>query len=277
MMNEEYLKLENYRLSYLSKYKRYRVIGFLTCIILIGFIFLGVAKKVKEEYEEKGKKRFFILALKEAYGNAKYDEYDSIVVRDVMASRLYHEIGNCSGEDRITGVYKNVKFDVSDLTLCKEVERTDVSSKHISYSYFLEYFKGRWFTYTIPGEFKANVIVKETNSVNDIDTNGLVEVQTESIVLSQKFKVYSSNELDCLKVLTPQFIDKIISLEKLFDGQIAFSFNKNKLFIAINDHKDYFETNLFTPITDESVKILRSQVDIIGAIINEFSLDRIEK
>lgn len=47
----------------------------------------------------------------------------------------------------------------------------------------------------------------------------------------------------------------------------------NELHVGINDNRDYFELSLKKPITEESLKPIINEIDLMAAIINELKLD----
>ena len=104
-------------------------------------------------------------------------------------------------------------------------------------------------------------------------TKGLEKVEVESIDFTDKFMAYALDEHKFFYIFTPVVIENMLELEKIHRGQFMFSLDGNIVNFGINDNKDYLELNLKTAITEESLKVYESQINIMAAIIKEFRFD----
>jgi hypothetical protein len=175
-----------------------------------------------------------------------------------------------NGEDYIKGKYKGVQFEVSDVDLKERVETRDSKGNvHVSYQ---TYFKGRWYIYKFERIFNEVLKISEGYSFQ-MNTRGLVKIDTESIEFNKKFSIFASSQEHGFYLITSTTIEKFLQLEKLHRGSILYYFAKNELHIGVNDRRDYMEFSLKKPINQETLKEFMADIDLIAAIINELRLD----
>ena len=73
--------------------------------------------------------------------------------------------------------------------------------------------------------------------------------------------------------LTPVMIMKLLEIEKLFKGTIQFVLNSDCFYVFINNSGDSLEFSMKRPIDENFINILKSQINLASAIINELKLD----
>ena len=106
-----------------------------------------------------------------------------------------------------------------------------------------------------------------------MNRRNLVKIDTESIEFNKKFAIFASTQEYGFYHITSSMIEKLLELEKMHRGTILYHFEDNELHIGVNDHKDYMELKIKTPINPESLKDFKADMDLIAAIINELRLD----
>lgn len=266
-----YQELDSKRLKVYSAYKRDMIIGVLLCIVIIGIFFIIKAQMEKNNFLKEFKKSFVNELLNDLYPGSEYNPSLGIPIGTIMSVGMVKSPDRYHTEDLMVGNYKDVKFSVADCHLEERHETRDANGHH--HTEYETYFKGRWFIFEYEKNFNQIIKVKEKQVFDGgMNKRGLVKCEVESIDFCDKFNVYASDEQHLFVVLTPVMIDAMLRLEKMYKGRIMFAFINNQLHIGINDNKDYLEPKISQPITEEMVKKFSSQIDIIGAIINEFEL-----
>ena len=66
----------------------------------------------------------------------------------------------------------------------------------------------------------------------------------------------------------------MLRLESCFKGNIMFCFNVDHLYIAVNDGKDSFVSDLFKSISKENISKLVEEIEIPLNFINALKLNR---
>ncbi|MDI6453410.1 DUF3137 domain-containing protein [Peloplasma aerotolerans] len=237
---------------------------------IIAFVFFGKAVVHLNSFKKLVKEELIMMLLKQQFEDVYYNHKDYIPSSRIVQTGMVKRPDRFHGEDYIKGSYKGVKFEVADVDLKERVERRD-SKGNVSVSY-QTYFKGRWYIYQFGRTFKEVLKIVEGRGYQ-VNTRGLVKVDTESIEFNKKFSIYASTQEYGFYHITSSMIEKFLELEKLHRGSILYYFSGNELHIGVNDRKDYMELSLKTPINEESLKSFISDIDLIPAIINELRLD----
>ncbi|MCR3906195.1 MAG: DUF3137 domain-containing protein [Tenericutes bacterium] len=237
---------------------------------LIAIIFFGRANLHLNKFKKIVKEELILMLLKQQFDDVYYNHKDYIPSSRIVQTGMVKRPDRFHGEDYIKGTYKGVQFEVSDVELKERVETRD-SKGNVSVSY-QTYFKGRWYVYQFERRFKEVLKIVEGRGYQ-VNTRGLVKIDTESIEFNKKFSIYASTQEYGFYHITSSMIEKLLELEKLHRGSILYYYEGNELHIGVNDRKDYMELSLKTPINEEALKSFISDIDLIPAIINELRLD----
>lgn len=287
-------KLEEKRLEIYEKYGKeqkvaiilivvaivFGIIGYMTEQVFIfliagGFfvaaiVFFGKAAVHLQSFKTLVKKDLIVTLLKEQFENVYYDPKGFIPSSRIVSTGMVKRPDRFHGEDLIRGTYKGVNFEVSDVDLKERIETRD-SKGNVTVSY-QTYFKGRWYIYQFERRFKEVLKIVEGRGWN-VNTKGLIKMDTESIEFNKKFSIYTSSQEYGFYHITSSMIEKLMELEKMHKGSILYYFANNELHIGVNDRRDYMELSLKTPINEASLKDFMVDIDLIPAIINELRLD----
>lgn len=286
--------LEEKRLTIVKAYKKEQLIGFILLIIgivsfvvglgselspllVIGIIllviatyFFGKARRHHNTFRHEVKRDLITSLLEDQFETVNYQPNQMINVSRINQVGLVKRPDRYEGEDYISGLYKGVKFEVSDINLKERHETRDSNgNRTVTYE---TYFKGRWYIYTFERKFNDVLKVVE-GRFNSTDKRGLQKIETESIQFNKKYQVYSSTQEFAFYHITPSMIEKLLELEALHRGTIQYCFMNNELHIGVNDNHDYMEISLKKPINEASIKDFMADIDLIPAIINELRLD----
>ena len=92
-------------------------------------------------------------------------------------------------------------------------------------------------------------------------------MKLESNVFEQAFQVYSNDQVEARFLLTPDLMQRLINLEKVFHGsKLRCAFQDGELLIAL-EGGDLFEPgSLFTPL--DNPERVRELLDDFAAIFN---------
>lgn len=271
-MDQNYIQaFEQKRKTAYEAYKKDLILGLLLLVVLVGFYYLYKAMKIKEEFNRSFKKEFVLSLVNQTFEDASYDPKGGLSQHQINQMGMVRKPDRFHSEDLITGKYKNVRFQVSDIKMEERVQTRD-SKGNVRYHY-QTYFKGRWLIYKFSKNFNQTIKIQEGRFLNTMNTRGLEKIEVESIAFSKKFMMYTSDRQHVFYVLTPQIIERLMQLEQMHKGTIMYVFKDDELHVGINDNTDYLEVKFSKPITDAVAETFKSQVSIIAAIINELKLD----
>lgn len=240
---------------------------FVLFLLLVPIFFVLKALSFANTFKNSVKDELVTLVLKDKFEDVFYDRHGSIAQSVIDHTGLVKRPDQFSGEDLIKGTYKGVSFEVSDVTLRERHEHVDSKgNRTVSYPV---YFKGRWYVYTFPKNFKGTLKVSEGNPN---EAKGLEKVETESIAFNKKFKMYASDKQYAFYHLTPSMMENLLKLEKEHKGRIYFFYERNELHIGVNDSQDYLEIPFSKKINAQSMKAFDGDVALIPSIIDELKL-----
>lgn len=286
--------LEEKRLTIVKAYKKEQLTGIillvigvvsfiigllseLTPLLVIGIIlfviatyFFGKARNHHNTFRRVIKKELITSILEDQFESVSYKPELMINVSRINQAGLIKRPDKYDGEDYISGMYKGVKFEVSDVNLKERHETRDSNgNRTVTYE---TYFKGRWYIYTFDRKFNDVLKIVE-GRFNSADKRGLISIETESIQFNKKYQIYASTQEYAFYHITSSMIEKLLELEALHRGTIQYCFMNNELHIGVNDNHDYMELSLKKPINEVSMKDFMADIDLIPAIINELRLD----
>lgn len=240
---------------------------FVLFLLIIPIFFVMKAVGLSNKFKDTIKDELVHIVLEDKFDDVYYDRHQSIPQSVIDQTGLVKKPDRYSGEDYIKGTYKGVSFEVSDVNLKERQEHVDSKgNRTVTYP---TYFKGRWYVYKFPKNFKGTLKVCETYPN---EAKGLEKLETESIVFNKKFKVYASDKKYAFYHLTPIMMEKLLDLEKMHRGSIYFYYTGNELHIGVNDSQDYMEIPFRKTIDEKAMKAFEGDVDLIPAIINELKL-----
>ncbi|HBF68552.1 MAG TPA: hypothetical protein DDW20_04440 [Firmicutes bacterium] len=165
--------------------------------------------------------------------------------------------------------YENVKIESADYLL---QDRSRDSKGHVHYN---TYAKGRFLRLSFCRSFKNTVKVTEKSGLFNFNfSTQYKKVELESVDFNKKFLTLSTDDQAAFFILTPQIQEEMLRLEKCFSGGIYFCFIENHLFIAINNNASSYSSNIFRPLSGDSLKKIIDEINIPKRFIDAFKLNR---
>ncbi|MDE5872942.1 MAG: DUF3137 domain-containing protein [Lachnospiraceae bacterium] len=224
------------------------------------FVIFGNGKS--KEFKELYKQYFVAAMLGEFFENPQYI-WNKGFTSDAVRSFGLSQMGNrFYSEDYISGTYKGVLFEQSDVKI-----QYHTSGKH---SHTTTYFSGRMFVFHFTGHNVLPVqIFSERFSyrAKPIERYKMHKVNMESVDFNKSFDVKAANEHDAFYVLTPQMMEKLFNLQSRF-GNVALNFDGERLFLGYNCGMGAFDADMRKPIDypTEKAKMQRDMQVIMDII-----------
>lgn len=243
------------------------IIVFSIVAIVVGSVYFSKSSQAHKTFRDIVKGSIIKDLLDDVFEDVTYDHKNAINISRINETGMLKEPDRVQGEDYVKAKYKGVTIESSDFTLLERVVRRDAKGNQVVT--YEPYFKGRWLIYRFNKVFKEVLKVSESRPY----TRGLVKVETESILFNKKFSTFASSEQFAFYHITPLVLEKLMELEKLHKGTIMYCLCGDELHVGINDNRNYFELALKTPINENALKPLLTEIDLMAAIINELKLD----
>lgn len=246
-----------------------------------GFIIIGIfidhfiTRKDIQNFNTLYKQNIVVMSMEKICTDVKFDMQKGID-RQVIASTNMMNMGDIfSSNDYVTGKYKNINFEMSDVEI--QEESTD-SEGHTTY---YTIFKGQWYIFDFNKTFKANIQVCASNfhnarrgSLFAKKEERFKKVELEDIEFNKDFKVYAQNELDAFYVLTPGTMTKIKEVKSKIKGRLLFCFIDDRLHVALHNNKDFFEASIFKKVNvEKAIEKTNEEISAITNFVDILSLD----
>ena len=255
---------------------------FLLFFILVPGLIVStlLMNKPRQRYRAAFKQAYVRRALQSVFTNLYYDPERGISYETIAATRMMNMGDRFHSEDYISGRYKDIPFEQSDVHIEEEQQSTD--SEGHTHTEYVTIFRGRWMIFDFNKEFRANVQIaqkgfrtaKRKRFFGKKETL-FKKVELESETFNKEFQVYAQNEHDAFYIITPAFMERIEGLAAQNKGKMMFCFVGQRLHIAIHDNKDSFEPgSVFKAIDEEkATRKIREEIEVITQFIDELSLD----
>lgn len=215
------------------------------------------SKKIKE-ISNGFKQKYVEEELKKVFPSSVYKPFDGFKEKEVVYSNLLHEQDRYYSEDMILGDFDGVNF------RCSDVKQQDVRSNGKSTT-VVTVFQGRFYEFDFHKPFKYDLLVVQPLHFRPF--SGFTKVKTESIDFNSELKIYARDEQEAFYILTPDFMEKLRYLDDKYFNKIIFSFKDNKLFIAIDNRKDYFDIKPFKPVDETLISSYKEEFEDIKNFI----------
>ena len=170
-------------------------------------------------------------------------------------------------EDRLEGARNGVDFEFFETHLQQRRRTTD--SRGRTRTRWVTVFAGQCLRFQFHKAFQGRTLVLRDAGLFNVfgGGRGLEQVRLESNVFEQAFQVYSNDQVEARFLLTPDLMQRLINLEKVFHGgKLRCAFQDGELLVAV-EGGDLFEPgSLFTPL--DNPERVRELLDDFAAIFN---------
>ncbi len=241
-----------------------------SAFILVGIFFLGgglysgaASKKIKA-ISNKFKSIYVVEELVKIIPGSKYYYDRGFTENEVISSKLLKNQDRYHSEDLIEGDFEDVHF------RCADVKQQDVRSNGKSTT-VVTVFQGRVYEFDFPKKFTYNLLLIQPFQFRPFENYN--KIKMESIDFNSHLKVYAKDDHEAFYILTPQFMEKLVILDQLYENKITFSFIDRKLFIAVDTRIDYFDIKPFHSVDQRLVNSYKEEFQVITNFIHDLKLN----
>jgi hypothetical protein len=254
-------------ISFIAGYSFTMVLGGL--LIVTGLVFLVLGMSEFQKLSKQFKREVVGSLVEEFVDNGHFDPHSGLSQSDVYSTEFLKRADRFHSEDLLRGTIDGVDFVSSDVKL---EERHVQHTKNGTRVYYETYFLGRIFVFEFNKTFEGTLQVLEGGrpTVN----RGYNKVKLESVDFNKKFRTYATSEHSAFYVLTPHFMEALMSFEKNNRGKISFSFLGSKLFIGINNFRDTFELQMFRTLDDRIFDEFKRDLYVVKEVVTELKLNK---
>lgn len=238
-------------------------------IIIPGLILIAIGSSGFSKISTEFKSKVLIDLVSTYVDEGHFDPSRGLGINTVYDTEFIKRADRYHTEDYLSGSMDGVRFESSDVKL---EERHTRHTKNGTQTYYETYFLGRIFVFDFNKSFDGYIQVLEGGRPQS--RRKFNKVKLESVVFNKKFKTYSTSDHSAFYVLTPHFMESLMTFEQKNKGKISFSFIDNLLYIGVNNFKDTFELKMFRPIDDELFEEFKRDLLVIKDVITELKLNK---
>jgi len=238
-------------------------------MVLGGVIYLGIGSSSFGKLSKRFKTEVLTDLIASFVDDGVFNPDQGLSLNTVYETEFLKRADRYHTEDFLSGSIDGVRFESSDVKLEeKHVEHT----KNGTRTYYETYFLGRIFRFEFNKSFDGYLQVLEKGK--PVSKRRYEKVKLESIQFNKKFRTFTTNEHSAFYVLTPHFMESLMTFEQSNKGNISFSFIDNHLFIGINNFRDTFELKMFKELNMDSFKEFEKELGVVKEVISELKLNR---
>ena len=234
---------------------------------VIGFAIHGAGRGPLNQIGKRAKR--LIVEPVAAQFNLAFDAHPGpqSSVADLHAVGLIPSWDRAAYEDRLEGTRNGVEFQFFEAHL--EERRRTTDSRGRTRTRWVTTFKGQCLRFEFHKAFQGRTLVLRDAGMFNLfqRKGGLEQVKLESNVFEKAFQVFSDDQVEARFILTPDLMQRLIDLEKVFHGgKLRCAFQNGELLIAV-EGGDLFEPgSMFTPLNNPDR--VRELLDDFAAVFN---------
>lgn len=216
-------------------------------------------------------------ALNEIIELEEYTPDGHIKSRAIKDADLIDNWDEISGSDYTRGKYRGAKVVFSDVKLVKVERHTD--SKGNTHETRTTVFNGQWVICSLGRQLPYALRLRENRE--KIFGKGYRKsrssIETENIAFNTQFQIIADDDHTAFYILTPHFMEYIMSADRKAGGRTFFCFDGDSVHIALGTDRDLFEVK---PRSQDITNIaalrgkMRDEVKFITDIIDELMLNK---
>lgn len=257
----------------------FSIIIFLMIIsIIFDIIFFSIkscaTNKEKVKFNNEFKKIFVFNSLSKYFKELKYLPNGGISEYDIESYSTLDTADSFSSNDYVSGLYKDIKFEQSDVLIREREEETDSDGN--TRTVWKTIFEGRYMIFDFNKEFKSNVkVVTKRFEANRFSWGKkMSKVKMEDVEFNKMFAIFAENDHEAFYILTPTFMEKMKNIYNKLKTPIMFCFLNNKLHIAIDNRDDSFEWNVLKPIDENKIsEEITKDIELITNFVDDLDLN----
>lgn len=246
----------------------------LICLFMLIYIKNKVNGKKIFIFNNEFKNIFILGSLKKIFEDITYYPNKGFSKEFIQEVGMIDTGDSYSSNDYISGKYKNITFQQSDVHIKEKHEEEDKDGN--KETVWETTFMGRVMIFDFNKRFKTNIQVASYYfGANSLPwSKKFTRVKMEDVEFNNTFRVYAESEHEAFYILTPHFMEKLKEITKKLKCGVMFCFVDNKLHIAVDNSQDSFEYNVFKPINEQKIEEnITKDIRLITKFVDELNLD----
>lgn len=230
-------------------------------------------------YTSKVKGEIFPEIFKFFGKSFTYTEKASVNLKELGSnSDILPKFTDHESSDHVKGRISDVDIELFEATLIERIVKRRNGKRETKSKIR---FQGVMIMLSMNKNFSGKTLVRQDkgaimNAFKGKFSEKYDNVQLEDPVFEKEFETYSSDQVEARYLLTPTFMERLLSLSGIFDGTSECSFFDNKLLIKIETEKDFFKvSSLRKPVNfTYDINLILKEMKNVLSIIKILQLDK---
>ncbi|MDR0424590.1 MAG: DUF3137 domain-containing protein [Clostridiales Family XIII bacterium] len=220
-------------------------------------------------------------ALEEVFPGCSYDPRRCLDREFISGTRLINDWNELSGNDYVSGAYKGHSIEMSDIHLVKHERTRQRNSKGhwVEKETRVTRFSGQWVACKLdkplPGMLRLRENVEHHGAMKMLfgeRRRTKDDVETENVAFNSQFQILTGDPHTAFYVLTPHFMEYIVSADRKAGGRTCLCFSGQWVHIAVHNNRDAFELKWGNKDAKDIPAYkarIRQEIDYITGILDE--------
>ncbi len=248
--------------------------GFVFVCALLPLITAGTVRRMKKYLASDFKREMIPALLAVTSDRNVWSPGKFISVEEFRDSMLYGTPDRYSGCDFIEGIHGVTHFRFSHVHAEEKrtVHELDIHGQPRMRTGYYSIFSGIFFSAHCDNRFRGRTLIVPSSHFPERLPGQGTAVNPGDPAFSRWFKVISPDHREARFLLTPEMMDRLLSLRKKF-WEFRMSFSDGRVRIAIPQYRNPLEPDLKRPFDEVQAADIYSRLTAIIGIIDDLSLN----
>ena len=231
------------------------LVGLCVCIL--------AHERAKQKFLDAYKNQFLKGVLEKEFEDLRVDFERGFSEREIEEGHLLNLYERFDSDDYIAGKYCGIPFECSDVKI-EDVVRSGKTTTVVTR------FQGMYLKVKLKKQFSGWMVVREREFLDNGNPRGLFsdmpsleKIQVEDEKFNQTFSIYASDGQEAFYLLTPSFMERMLEMERKYEGRCLFGFWNKELHIAVDSREDHFDASLFEAVDKRKVQTHLNDIEMI--------------
>lgn len=256
------------------------IIALIAAVLIAAF----VVEPHRNNYAAHFKKEVFTNFVEKLYPDTYYAPANYLPSNLFKESRLFGSYDDYKGEDYFEGITDNgCSFKFSELHVTETHRDSDGDTRTSTV------FDGLFFVLSVPNHVHGQIQVLPDSAESTLGFIGkylqkslgalfqgakLVYLE-EHPEFEKEFVVYSKDEDEARRILTPGLIEAIYDLRYKWDTRLRISFINQHIYVALSNSKNFFHPDIHRTVLDDFLlKELYDELALCFSVIEDLSIEQ---
>ncbi|HAN76842.1 MAG TPA: hypothetical protein DCQ31_03215, partial [Bacteroidales bacterium] len=179
------------------------------------------------------------------------------------------------GSNLVTGSFNRGSYMFSETTI--KVYEKRKNRKGVESTFMLDLFGGLFYVAAFNQAFSGKTVVYSNKTRKNPSTLNADKISTmpnfadtqlvkpENLAFNEAFTVYSNNQTEAQKILTPTFTRLLLQFQQQLNHEITIAFLKNRVYIFIANEQRILEPYILKPLN--TAEQFQPIIDVISGLI----------